>query len=271
MSGRWFRFYDGALDDPKVQRLPPELFKAWVNLLCVASRNNGNVTCNVTDISFMLRTTGDTAREQIAALVEAGLLDEIEGGWTPHNWHGRQFSSDSSAERVKRHREKQRNGDVTLHEPLQKRPDDRYSNVPEQNRADTEQNRAEVEGARSRAPTATRLPDGWEPDPDLLAWAATAEPGVDAKREAEKFRDYWRAASGANARKRDWAAAWRTWIRRAAEIQSVRPPPPRAQARDGPPRSSGGGMASISEAGEAFLERVAAEARARQKQAGAAG
>ena len=125
--------------------------------------------------------------------------------------------------------------------------------------------------ARARAPTATRLPDDWEPDPALLAWAANAEPGVDARREAEKFRDHWKAAAGANARKRDWSAAWRTWIRRAAEIQSVRPPPPRAQARDGPAKSSGGGLASISEAGEAFLERVAAEARARQKQARAAG
>ena len=127
------------------------------------------------------------------------------------------------------------------------------------------------EVARERAPTAPRLPDDWAPDPDLLAWAANAEPGVDARREVEKFRDYWKAASGANARKHDWSAAWRTWIRRAAEIQSVRPPPPRAQARDGPAKSSGGGLASISEAGEAFLERVAAEARARQKQAGAAG
>ena len=28
---RWFRFYDAALDDPKVQRLPPAIFKlTWV-------------------------------------------------------------------------------------------------------------------------------------------------------------------------------------------------------------------------------------------------
>ena len=31
----WFRFYHGALHDPKVQSLRPELFKFWVNLLCL--------------------------------------------------------------------------------------------------------------------------------------------------------------------------------------------------------------------------------------------
>ena len=29
---RWFRAYDDALNDPKVQRLPGELFKAWFKL-----------------------------------------------------------------------------------------------------------------------------------------------------------------------------------------------------------------------------------------------
>jgi len=36
--GGWFRFYNDALDNPKVQLLPSDLFKTWVNLLCIASR-----------------------------------------------------------------------------------------------------------------------------------------------------------------------------------------------------------------------------------------
>ena len=51
---RWFRFYDGALNDAKVQRLPAPLFKAWVNLLCLASMHDG-VLPPVADISFSLR------------------------------------------------------------------------------------------------------------------------------------------------------------------------------------------------------------------------
>jgi hypothetical protein len=36
---RWFRFYDGALDDPKVQALPGDLFKA---ALIAAMNGEGN-------------------------------------------------------------------------------------------------------------------------------------------------------------------------------------------------------------------------------------
>ncbi len=104
---RWFRFYDGALDDPKVQRLSPVLFKAWVNLMCLASRNDGNI--HAADIAFALRVTEKTAGEIVADLGAAGLIDEFEGRFTPHNWDKRQFKSDVSNERVKQFRERNRN------------------------------------------------------------------------------------------------------------------------------------------------------------------
>ena len=68
-----------------------------------------------------------------------------------------------------------------------------------------------------RAPNATRIPDDWQPSDALKAWALEHEPSVDANRETLKFLDYWRASSGAKARKSDWDATWRGWIRRAAE------------------------------------------------------
>jgi hypothetical protein len=37
--------------------------------------------------------------------------------------------------------------------------------------------------------------------------------GLDPGETYEAFCDYWRAANGANAIKRDWEAAWRTWVR----------------------------------------------------------
>jgi hypothetical protein len=43
MSARWFRFYDDALNDPKVQKLSGDLFKAWVNILCLASKHGGEL------------------------------------------------------------------------------------------------------------------------------------------------------------------------------------------------------------------------------------
>lgn len=115
---RWFRFYDDVLDDPKVQRLPSELFKVWVNILCLASRNGGYLP-PIGDIWFSLRLCEKDARKHLDALAAAGLLDTDGETLHPHNWSGRQFSSDVSKDRVKRHRERKKaatsNDDVTLH------------------------------------------------------------------------------------------------------------------------------------------------------------
>lgn len=103
---RWFRLHDCVLDDPKVQRLAPPLFKTWINLLCVASRNEGMLP-NAIDLSFMLRLSEGIVRSQIEALIAAGLIDEtFDGGLTPHKWSERQFKSDVSTDRVKRFRQR---------------------------------------------------------------------------------------------------------------------------------------------------------------------
>jgi len=116
---RWFRAYDEALDDPKIQRLSDALFKTWFNLLCLASRNNGALP-EVSEIAFALRLSEKDAGKRIGELIESGLIDRDGETLRPHNWNHRQFSSDVSNERVKRHRERKKtatgNVDVTLHD-----------------------------------------------------------------------------------------------------------------------------------------------------------
>lgn len=142
----WFRFYHEALNDPKVQRLPGDLFKTWVNLLCLASQNTqrGFLPDKVEDIAWVLRMNVGDVEQSILALLHAGLLD-----WVPertcyqiHGWDGRQFASDNSTERVRKHRAKRAENSETLLE--------RSSNAPEQSRNRTEKNRAEARaGARA--------------------------------------------------------------------------------------------------------------------------
>lgn len=114
---RWFRFYDQALNDPKVQMLPADDFKSWVNLLCLASQNDGKLP-GVTAIAFALRVTENAAVTVLERLHNAGLIDKCNGGangwfYAPHGWDKRQYKSDSSAERVKRHRANKCNVTVT--------------------------------------------------------------------------------------------------------------------------------------------------------------
>lgn len=113
----WFRLYEEVLNDPKVQTLPSELFKFWINLLCVTSQCNGkipkkDVSCN---ISFYLRLPKESVTKMLHQLIELELFEENEDFLFPHNWSGRQYKSDSSTDRVRKHREKNKLLHETLH------------------------------------------------------------------------------------------------------------------------------------------------------------
>ena len=71
---KWLRLYSDVVSDPKVQRLPGEKFKAWINLLCVASQHDG-ILPPVADLAFTLRSAEDKIIALLEDLVEKRLLD----------------------------------------------------------------------------------------------------------------------------------------------------------------------------------------------------
>lgn len=85
----------------------------------------------------------------------------------------------------------------------------------------------------ARAPVAQRLPADFELTDERRA-TALAE-NADPDREFAKFTDYWRAASGANARKHDWDATWRNWCRKSGDMKPrMNGTSPRRVYRDAP-------------------------------------
>ena len=70
--------------------------------------------------------------------------------------------------------------------------------------------------------TGSRLPDGWQPAPDVVARMRSDHPHVNIESEFAKFIDYWKAIPGSKGRKVDWDATFRNWIRRAAERKPTR-------------------------------------------------
>lgn len=178
---RWFRFYDRALDDPKVQRLPPDVFKGWVNLLCLAARNDGKLP-GLFDIAFALRITEREADSLIVSLMNAGLLDDEPDGIVPHKWNALQFVSDrdaTGAERQKRHRQK-RNDGVTRYASVTSRP-------PEQIQR---QNRTEQKDAQARPSNLIFPSDGsveFGPFAEIIRKNA---PGRDVDLVASQFRKW---------------------------------------------------------------------------------
>jgi DNA-binding MarR family transcriptional regulator len=94
----WFRVYTELVDDPKIQRLEPLLFKALINLWCLAKANDG-VFPPVDEIAFKLRMKPEKVQRVLTELRAAGLIDDDERGARPHNWDDRQFTSDGSTPR----------------------------------------------------------------------------------------------------------------------------------------------------------------------------
>jgi hypothetical protein len=76
-----------------------------------------------------------------------------------------------------------------------------------------------------------RLSPDWAPSPSDVAYAThRGMAPFDIQNEAEKFRNYWVAKSGASATKRDWSATWRNWIINSMERANGSPRSPNVQA-----------------------------------------
>lgn len=68
---------------------------------------------------------------------------------------------------------------------------------------------------RAAAEKGTRIPDGWKRSELDVAWQRREQiPDAFARPVTAEFVNYWHAASGRNATKRDWSAAWKQWMSR---------------------------------------------------------
>lgn len=102
---RWFRFYSDAMRHPKVAKLSDKDFRLWCDLLCVASDRDGTIPC-LEDLKHVLKRRLDHLSTGVERLISAGLIEPLGCGYAPHKWSEKQYKSDISTERVKRHREK---------------------------------------------------------------------------------------------------------------------------------------------------------------------
>ena len=209
----WFRFYNEALDDPKVQRLDGDTFKTWVNLLCLCARHDG-LPKSIQDISFALRLDVHGCSTVLSRLADAGLLDRLHGGvdgmhYAIHAWDKRQYKSDTSTERVKRFRERSSNATETVNE------------TPPETDTETDTETDKIQRRKKVIALATRLPEDWQPSDGDIDFAISLD--VDYRREADIFRDYWIAQAGSKGSKTNWQSTWRNWIRRASERIATQP------------------------------------------------
>jgi len=236
----WFRHYTSSSFDPKFRTaarrasstIERVAFVFWA--LCERASEDGSgaiikafdpepladhLGCNVTDVT---------------AIVTA-LRGLVHDGEVLTAWSTRQYVSDSSADRVKRWRERQKGkSNVNTLQNV-------TCNASEQSRA--EQTLREkpplTVGSKSAPPNGVAAPPksrGSRFDP---AWIPTAEYvlaarvlGLSDKQisdAADEFLDYWIAQPGSKGVKLDWLATWRNWCRRDRKFAA-----PKAQAKFDP-------------------------------------
>lgn len=246
---KWFRFYAEVLHDPKVQKLPPQTFKHWVNILCLAAQHEGKIPNNHDDLAFALRISVDEALSVVNDLIERGLIEVTESSVSPHNWDSRQYKSDVSTDRVKRFRNGKRNVSETVSETFHDRfmkQDHAVSETPPD--TDTEQiqtqsrNRAETEqsAAATAAPVDSLISEiakemrskhrkttglgGLELERELCTLSGDA---IDPVTVLRAIRERWRLGC-----EREWSRSdtmyWPNlldWLRRRRYLDPVPPEP----------------------------------------------
>jgi len=118
-NGLWLRLYTDFYRNGKVRTLPEALQIRFVWLLCL-HKEGRLVGRSMEQIAWDLRLTFSDITDTLAALITARLLMP---DLTPVGWEDRQYQSDSSTSRVRKHREtlRERFGNVT--ETVQSRVD----------------------------------------------------------------------------------------------------------------------------------------------------
>jgi 5-methylcytosine-specific restriction endonuclease McrA len=126
MSNPWFRFYSEVLNDIKVQSLDPFTFKMWVNILCLASKNDGRVP-DIDNVAWALRVTLHEINPVFEHLKNVGLIDPVDGeinSYKIHAWEKRQYVSDTSKKRVAEYRKRRKNAGLSQQMYLSKKDKD---------------------------------------------------------------------------------------------------------------------------------------------------
>ena len=105
----WLRLWDRSLDLPKAQRLTGDQFKAWINLLMLANRQNEDGRLpGPDDIAFALRLTTEEVGGILSVLISAKLVDKRGSALSMHDWESWQPAEKTSAQRSAEWRENQK-------------------------------------------------------------------------------------------------------------------------------------------------------------------
>lgn len=113
MSSQWVRVYTEITRDRKLRRYPASVRWAWVTILCMAKESpvagvlllSASVPITIEDIADEAAISVEEAEKAVDAFLAQDMLEMgTDGTFRLTNWDTRQFESDNSSERSRRHR-----------------------------------------------------------------------------------------------------------------------------------------------------------------------
>jgi len=186
---RWYRAYEGTVTDAKLGEVAliaecsrSVAIAAWHAVLenCAALNDGGRFDATARRLAVILGEPVATMTAVMNAFEELGMTQ----GGSVCAWKERQFESDTSTERSRKFRERQRNGDATLQNVAASAP---YTET------ETETETEKKECARARISIASNLGFPKDGSVEFSPWASVIRqfaPGKDVDYVASAFRKW---------------------------------------------------------------------------------
>jgi len=118
---KWFRFWNDTINDVKILQLSDYEYRMWTYLLSYASETDctsGHFQVTFKLLSLHFHQRFNLFSHAIETFQRVGLIDvDVDGFITITNWSKRQFKSDDSYVRVKKHREVNQKRNVSVTAP----------------------------------------------------------------------------------------------------------------------------------------------------------
>lgn len=157
----WFRFYVEMMSDPKIRRLSPAQRWLWAGVLSAARKSpipgflliSEREAMDDAALADFVGVPLKLVTETMPVFATKGMIErdhELDAWWVP-KFNTRQYESDNSTERVKRHRSK--NVDVTANVTANERSEN-VSVAPPDTEADTDTKAAASEVVAEPTPPA---------------------------------------------------------------------------------------------------------------------
>lgn len=242
----WLRLYHEARTDKKLNSLTDAQFRVWFNLLCFSGEQpeRGRIQFDDLDLLAVEVANGDAdlLSETIGRLVKLKILETSEGEAAFVNFEKRQYDKPSDtpervAERVRQHRERQRNAaqtpcnaDVTPSNALDTERDTETERVKALScESDAPAREKPPKPAKAKAGRRSKLPEDWQPtDRQRESLGEQGFSGAEIDAELFKFQNYHLHKGDVGL---DWGRAFANWMARSRDLG----PPKRAANVHAPP------------------------------------